>query len=516
MKSNLLIVILLASNLVQINGFDLINKNDLIENSFNTKYSCDNGIEQYHYILQYCHDGIYSNLVGSLSSNFDFIKRHRDTYEKLASEFPNMNETIVIFDSGIDPNHEAFYNKSIIFKDFIGMSYLSLNDTYESPSDSNGHGTAIASVISGQPNINQNKIKFIEEFSLSHSEKFISNSIKITKSHQIKFDLEWPSNNSSNKVELFNEANELIYNYTNNINQNRINNSITVDKGNYYFEISNLNTEINSYKLKYQEDISFNSLDGIFPASKIIMLKIADDNGFVTTESVVNGINWVVENQLVYDINIVNMSFNFNQIDPFIDEYIEFYLINNGIVVVSSSGNNGIINSPASSPYVVSVAPSNENFSLPLYISNLSKPEVYNYGSNLIVASSQNEVYNNYYKIDSGSSFAAAMSTGAIAIVISILKTQGKWVNNINSVVNIRYIIKISSTHQYGYDRLNNSLQNENFQWGFLDMNALINMFVDIPLNRPQKLFSNNLATYNFQLRLEERRNYEINLFMPE
>lgn len=99
---------------------------------------------------------------------------------------------------------------------------------------------------------------------------------------------------------------------------------------------------------------------GIASEAELVLLKVMNDEGHITTENIVKALQWVLKNYRKYNIRIVNMSlgdelpisFKQSEIDSLAEELVE-----KGIVVVAAVGNDeyGAIKPPANSPHVIAV-----------------------------------------------------------------------------------------------------------------------------------------------------------------
>lgn len=99
---------------------------------------------------------------------------------------------------------------------------------------------------------------------------------------------------------------------------------------------------------------------GIASDAELVLLKVQNDAGKITTENIVKALEWVLNNYKMCDIRIVNMSLGDDEAISYkrseIDRLVE-QLIHEGIVVVAAVGNdeNGLIKPPANSPNVIAV-----------------------------------------------------------------------------------------------------------------------------------------------------------------
>ena len=99
---------------------------------------------------------------------------------------------------------------------------------------------------------------------------------------------------------------------------------------------------------------------GIANNAELVLLKVMNDAGLITTENMVSALRWVLDHHTQFDIRIVNMSvcddsaISYKQSE--VDQLAE-QLVKKGIVVVAAVGNDehAAIKPPANSPYVIAV-----------------------------------------------------------------------------------------------------------------------------------------------------------------
>lgn len=99
---------------------------------------------------------------------------------------------------------------------------------------------------------------------------------------------------------------------------------------------------------------------GIATGAELVLLKVQDPSGAITSENIVKALQWVLDHHNEHSIRIVNMSIGDNKTLSYhlseVDQLAE-QLIAEGITVVAAIGNdeNGMIQPPANSPHVISV-----------------------------------------------------------------------------------------------------------------------------------------------------------------
>ncbi len=192
---------------------------------------------------------------------------------------------------------------------------------------------------------------------------------------------------------------------------------------------------------------------GVAPRVNIISVKVSDQFGGATASDVVAGLEWVLANKDTYNIRVVNMSLNAALEESYHTNPISAaaeILWFNGVVVVVSAGNNGdgrrgIMYPPANDPFVISVGamndmgtPSTRDDTLAPFSAfgrtqdGYDKPELVAPGVNIVapLPSTSATLYDRhtthrvngsdgrYYFRMSGTSMAAAVATGAVALLL--------------------------------------------------------------------------------------------------
>ena len=99
---------------------------------------------------------------------------------------------------------------------------------------------------------------------------------------------------------------------------------------------------------------------GVAPMVNIINVKVSNDDGSAQMQSVVNGLQWVLDHKAQYNIRVVNLSLNSTVAESYhtspLDAAVEALWFN-GITVVVSAGNagTGALYPPANDPFVITV-----------------------------------------------------------------------------------------------------------------------------------------------------------------
>lgn len=192
---------------------------------------------------------------------------------------------------------------------------------------------------------------------------------------------------------------------------------------------------------------------GVAPKVKLIDVKVMNDLGVGSLSDVVAGLQWIYDNQQKYNIRVANLSLNSIVAESYhtspLNAAVEILWFN-GIVVVVSAGNNGLLNSgvvypPANDPFVITVGAVDDKNTVSVNddvlasfsasgttIDGFAKPDLVAPGRNIIALLSSGDsnlalahpthmlsgALGNYYFRMSGTSMAAAVATGAVALLL--------------------------------------------------------------------------------------------------
>jgi serine protease AprX len=189
--------------------------------------------------------------------------------------------------------------------------------------------------------------------------------------------------------------------------------------------------------------------EGEAPGADLVSVKVAGSTGQTDLSTVILGVQWAVDNQLAYNIRVLNMSLGFQPfqstvVNP-LDQAVEAAW-NSGIAVVASAGNagpsDGTIMSPGDDPLVITVGALDDmaqpvvaddemtNFSSagPTSPDGWVKPDLVTSGRSVVsLAAPGSTIYNEYPSarlgsgnfVGSGTSFSTAITSGAVALILS-------------------------------------------------------------------------------------------------
>ncbi len=188
---------------------------------------------------------------------------------------------------------------------------------------------------------------------------------------------------------------------------------------------------------------------GEAPGANLVSIKVAGANGATSISTIIHGIDWAVNHQSQYGINVLNLSLGAMPTGPTatepLDQAVE-YAWNAGITVVVAAGNsgpfNGTITSPGDDPLVITTgafadnnSPAPANWAAcpfssvgPTEYDGWLKPDLVAPGRSVvslldpgstIATANPQAVVGTANFVGSGTSFSAAITSGAAALVLS-------------------------------------------------------------------------------------------------
>jgi thermitase len=150
---------------------------------------------------------------------------------------------------------------------------------------------------------------------------------------------------------------------------------------------------------------------GIAPGSRLLNVKVADDNGYCQSSAVAEGIIWAVDNGAL----VINLSLELKEPTPELEAAVD-YAWSRGAIVIAAAGNEGTQTPvyPALYENVIAVAATSQNDTL---------APLSNYGQWVNIAAPGNEIYSTLpgdkYGFKTGTSFATAHVSGLAAILFN-------------------------------------------------------------------------------------------------
>jgi serine protease AprX len=108
---------------------------------------------------------------------------------------------------------------------------------------------------------------------------------------------------------------------------------------------------------------------GIASCAELVLLKVMNSEGKITTENIAKALQWVQKNHVKYNIRVINMSLGDDAAGSWKNSEVDVLaekLIEKGITIVAAVGNDtgAAIKSPANAPNVIAVGGWDDNNSL--------------------------------------------------------------------------------------------------------------------------------------------------------
>lgn len=162
---------------------------------------------------------------------------------------------------------------------------------------------------------------------------------------------------------------------------------------------------------------------GIAPQCSLLPVKILDKNGHGSSEAMIRGIEWILNNYKKYHIKVVNISVGTESVSC-ADSQSELVkqvekMWDEGITVVASAGNNGpnynTITIPGISSKIITVGATLSYSGKGPTHCNIPKPDIVAPGSHIVSC----HYYRNGYTAKSGTSMSTPIVSGAAALAFS-------------------------------------------------------------------------------------------------
>jgi serine protease AprX len=190
---------------------------------------------------------------------------------------------------------------------------------------------------------------------------------------------------------------------------------------------------------------------GEAPGANLVSIKVAGANGLTDLGTIIQGLQWAVDHQALYQIKVLNLSLGFQSNESTVINPLDLAVSavwNAGITVVASAGNagpfNGTILSPGDDPLVITVGALDDmgaatdstngdemtNFSSagPTAPDGWVKPDLVTSGRSVVSLAAPGSALVGEYPsaqigpanfTGSGTSFSTAITSGAVALVLA-------------------------------------------------------------------------------------------------
>ena len=455
----------------------------------------------------------FSNKVGS---NIELIeenlltKRNSDVSTHLAmvrthiwddlnySGDPNLS--IAILDTGIDDSHTAFspgYEDLNWSKKIVGW-YDATNDDSTTPDDYIGHGSHVAGIVAANEyNDSFGNGRIISTWSYSYDpggsmSRDFPYALWVNRTGIIDISYVWRGEKSAEgtSLTLYAPNGTMMDSDTSGTSNMTVNCTVSSETDFGYWQVvlgASWGTEggmldvagVNKYP--YPDPIDSHSrFAGVAPDIKLVGVKIFNKTGNGKADDVIEAFNWVKNYKETYHIAIASGSFSFSEtVGPV--NIAAAALVNSGVIVVLSAGNDGqgrnSIYSPGEVDGVITVAASDDYNRITGYssegpgnVTNTIKPDITapggenTQGAILQVdsndADSKNYTWSDKFPNDftniQGTSMSCPFVSGSLALLIQAMGGYDYWKNGYGSASNpykIKQLILMTANEIYLDDR---------------------------------------------------------------
>jgi subtilisin family serine protease len=213
---------------------------------------------------------------------------------------------------------------------------------------------------------------------------------------------------------------------------------------------------------------------GIAPQSKLVGVKVLDNTGSGTSNQILNGINWIINNRVAYHITVTSMSLGFQSEVAAIDSAV-VNLVNSGITTVVAAGNSGAgtnyIYSPGSVDEALTVSAINQFDGISSYSSQggtsrysgtTIKPDIAAPGGSFFAApifsadTNANDAEGKWADLQTndatpmqGTSMATPLVAGAVNILVQVMGGYNNWLWTRNQALQPKMLLLMTSTETY-------------------------------------------------------------------
>lgn len=394
------------------------------------------------------------------------------------------SHSIAVIDTGIDDTHSDLgpYGDLNFSRKIVGW-YDATNDHATAPQDYGEHGSHVAAITAGTGTANnlQENGSLTSTFTwfFPPSGYGYIDYLDVRVQGLIELTLNWDGPNKA-LLRLYDPDGSIVEEISGRskpltLSFNTAGSSYPT--GLYYILVGNLAGVDNPFSCTetypYQGlNDGFGLFTGVSPNSKLVGVKVFDNEGLGSSSTIMAGLDWIVANRLSYNIIVASMSLGLEGggVDTTLDQKVDT-LVQSGIVVVVSAGNDYptyTIGSPGTAAYVITVAATNDGNGVTDYSSNgdiakneygVIKPDVaapggtfqIEYGS-LILSADSNDAdaaYSGYldqasndYQQMGGTSMSAPHVSGTAALVVEAL---GDWTWSHGEALKVKMLIGMTA-----------------------------------------------------------------------
>jgi subtilisin family serine protease len=395
------------------------------------------------------------------------------------------NQSIAILDTGIDDSHVDLgpFQDLNFSKKIVGW-YDPTPDSASTPEDYGEHGTHVAGIAAGSgaanPLQDTGDIQTTFTYVLPPVGYGYPDYIDIENPGFIQISTRWSGPNTV-LLRLYNPAGSNVAQKSGSVSPLTLKYSTvgtSYPTGRYRVLVGNSGgpqgtpfSTVETYPYKGLND-TYNLFSGVAPDSKLVGVKVFDNTGSGTLSTLIDAMDWVIQNRKTYRIVVASMSLSleYGATDSSLDQKADT-MVKNGIVTTVSAGNEYpayTIASPGTAAYVITVAATNDQNGITSYSSNgdqlrneygLIKPDVAAPGGtfdpaygNRIISADSNDVdaaYSGFsdqnlndYQQMGGTSMSAPQVAGLAALVIQAL---GGWSWTQEEALKVKMLVSMTA-----------------------------------------------------------------------
>ncbi len=180
--------------------------------------------------------------------------------------------------------------------------------------------------------------------------------------------------------------------------------------------------------------------NGMAPDADLLSIRAFDEDGRGSYSQVLDGLNWVYQNRVKYNIKVLNLSLGAKVQSAYWHDPINLAVMklwDAGIVVVTSAGNEGsdfgTVSVPGNNPYVITVGAATDSYTPYDYsddrvttfsaqgptFEGFVKPDIVSYGGHVAAKFNKSVVKGRFKELEEGDDYHAISGTSQASAVVA-------------------------------------------------------------------------------------------------